>query len=98
MKKQKNQVEVTVKLHQQVTYGNVNYESLFLSDTVLDKRGDKSIYVSNEHHTRLSRIANVVGEDRIPLYALLDNILRHHFTLFEEMLVKEFNEKSKSLF
>ncbi|MFC4380508.1 MULTISPECIES: DUF3408 domain-containing protein [Bacteroidota] len=98
MKKQQKKVEVTVKVHQQVTYENVNYESLFLSDILMDKRGDKSIYVSSEHHTRLARIANVIGEDRIPLYALLDNILRHHFTLFEEMLVKEFNDKSKPLF
>lgn len=98
MKKQKNHVEVTVKLHQQVAYENVKYQSLFLSDSFMDKRGDKSIYVSGEHHTRLSRIAKVIGEDKIPLYALLDNILRHHFALFAEILVKEFNDKSKPLF
>ncbi len=98
MKKQNKKVEVTVKVHQQITYENVNYESMFLSETLMDKRGDKSIYVSNENHIRLVRIAHVIGEDRIPLYALLDNILRHHFTLFEAMLVKEFNEKSKPLF
>lgn len=98
MKKQKNKVEVTVKLHQQVTTENINYESMFLSDVLVDKRGDKSIYVSREHHIRLARIAHVIGEDRIPLYVFLDNILRHHFMLFEDMLVKEFNEKSKPLF
>lgn len=98
MKKQRNKVEVTVKLHQKVTIENVNYESMFLSETLMDKRGEKSIYVSSEHHIRLLRIAHVIGEDRIPLYALLDNILRHHFMLFEELLVKEFNEKSKPLF
>nr|WP_228420126.1 DUF3408 domain-containing protein [Chryseobacterium camelliae] len=98
MKKPKNQVEVTVKLRQQVVYDNVNYESLFLSDTFMYKRGHKSIYVSSEHHTRLSRIANVIGEDKIPLYALLDNILRHHFTVFEDMLINEFINKSKPLF
>jgi len=98
MKKQNRKVEVTVKVHQQVTYENVSYESLFLSDTLMEKRGDKSIYVSGEHHTRLARIASVIGEDKIPLYALLDNILRHHFMLFEEMLVREFKDKSKPLF
>ncbi|KKO89437.1 hypothetical protein AAW12_23725 [Sphingobacterium sp. Ag1] len=87
-----------MKLNQKVIYENLNYESLFLSDQVMDRRSDKSIYVSNEHNTWLSRIVNVIGEDKIPLYALLDNILTHHFTLFEEMLVKEFQEKSKSLF
>lgn len=98
MKKQKNKVEVTVKLHQLVTTANLNYKSMFLSDALMEKRGDKSIYVSREHHIRLARIAHVIGEDRIPLYVFLDNILRHHFVLFEEMLVKEFNEKSKPLF
>lgn len=98
MKKQNKKVEVTVRVNRQVTYENVNYESLFLSESLMDKRGDKSIYVSGEHHTRLVRIANVIGEDKIPLYALLDNILRHHFTLFEKILVKEFNDKSTPLF
>lgn len=98
MKKQKNKVEVTVKLHQQVRMENLNYESMFLSDALMEKRGDKSIYVSREHHVRLARIAHVIGEDKIPLYVFLDNILRHHFTLFENMLIKEFNEKSKPLF
>ncbi|WP_353148495.1 DUF3408 domain-containing protein [Chryseobacterium sp.] len=98
MKKQNKTVEVTVKVHHQVTCENENYESLFRSDLFMDKGGDRIIYVSSEHHTRLSRIANVIGEDKIPLYALLDNILRHYFTLFAEILVKEFNDKSKPLF
>lgn len=98
MKNQKNKVEVTVKVHQQLIVENLSYESMFLTNALMDKRGDKSIYVSQEHHLRLVRIAHVIGEDRIPLYVLLDNILRHHFSLFEDLLIKEFGEKSKPLF
>lgn len=99
MKKKNSKIEVTVKLQQrQPGCEIVKYESLFLSESSMGKRGDKSIYVSDEHHTRLSRILNVIGEGRLPLYALLDNILRHHFSLFEEMLIKEFDDKSKPLF
>ncbi|MFC3355995.1 DUF3408 domain-containing protein [Sphingobacterium zeae] len=99
MKKKNSKIEVTVKLQQrQPVYETVKYESLFLSESSMSKRGGKSIYVSDEHHRRLSRILNVIGEGRLPLYALLDNILRHHFSLFEEMLIKEFEDKSKPLF
>jgi hypothetical protein len=44
------------------------------------------------------RIAKVVGQGEIPLYAYLDNILKHHFELFSEEIIAEYNKSSKSIF
>nr|WP_198999702.1 DUF3408 domain-containing protein [Flavobacterium sp. ASV13] len=74
------------------------YEKTFLHMNEMQKRGSKSIYLSPEHHERLTRIIQIVGDDKIPLFAYLNNILEHHFRVFEETITKEFNEKYKGLF
>ncbi|MFH6961702.1 DUF3408 domain-containing protein [Flavobacterium plurextorum] len=74
------------------------YEKAFLQMNEIQKRGSKSIYLSAENHERLTRIVQIVGEDKIPLFAYLNNILEHHFRVFEETITKEFKEKYKRLF
>lgn len=75
-----------------------NYGENFLKTHSMTKRGDKSIYIRQEYHERLSRIVQVIGKDEIPLYAYLDNILEHHFELFEKAITDDFNEKFKPIF
>lgn len=75
-----------------------SYGEQFLIAHSMTKRGDKSIYIRKEYHERLSRIIQVIGKDEIPLYAYLDNILEHHFELFEEAITSDFNEHFKPLF
>lgn len=98
MKKKKNTVEVTVKLQRGAAQNTASYARTFLKKKSMDKRGEKSIYVRPEYHERLSRIAQVIGGDKIPLYALLDNIQTHHFDTYGEMLIQEFEAKTKPLF
>ena len=75
-----------------------SYGDHFLKTHSMVKRGDKSIYIRQEYHERLSRIVQVIGKDEIPLYAYLDNILEHHFELFEKAITDDFNEKFKPIF
>ncbi|MCP2025776.1 hypothetical protein L1276_000916 [Flavobacterium sp. HSC-32F16] len=75
-----------------------SYGSHFLITHSMTKRGDKSIYIRQEYHERLSRIVQVIGKDQIPLYAYLDNILEHHFEVFEKAITEDFNEKFKPIF
>lgn len=75
-----------------------SYGSLFLDGHTMTKRGDKSIYIRQEYHERLSRIIQVIGEDRIPMYAYLDNILAHHFKMFEKEITDDFNSKYRPIF
>lgn len=75
-----------------------SYGEHFLKTHSMSKRGDKSIYIRQEYHERLSRIVQVIGKDQLPLYAYLDNILEHHFELFEKAITDDFNEKFKPIF
>ncbi|OJV52459.1 MAG: hypothetical protein BGO31_07355 [Bacteroidetes bacterium 43-16] len=74
------------------------YTSKFLKYNSLKKRGDKSIYVRKEYHERLNYIVHILGGGDIPLYAYLDNILEHHFSLFEKAIKEDINLNYKPLF
>ncbi|WP_185211635.1 DUF3408 domain-containing protein [Sphingobacterium mizutaii] len=75
-----------------------SYGERFLNSHSMTRRGDKSIYIRQEYHERLFRIVQVIGSDKIPLYAYLDNILEHHFEQFEKAITDDFNDKFKPIF
>ncbi|MFZ4860715.1 DUF3408 domain-containing protein [Sphingobacterium sp. Mn56C] len=77
---------------------DIGYGERFLDSHTMTRRGDKSIYIRQEYHERLSRIVQVIGKDNIPLYAYLDNILEHHFEQFEKAITEDFNNKFKPIF
>lgn len=74
------------------------YSSKFLKRNTMKGRGDKAIYVRPEYHQKLTHIVRIIGADEIPLYALLDNILKHHFDLFSDEILQDYNRKIKPLF
>lgn len=78
--------------------GKRSYGSLFIKRHLMNRRRDKTIYVRKECHERLSRIVQVIGGGNIPLYAYLDNILKHHFELFSGEIIKDFDKMNKPLF
>lgn len=74
------------------------YEERFLKEYTMHGRGDKAIYVRSEYHQKLLRIVQVIAQSRIPLYAYLDNILKHHLDLFEQEITEDFNNKNNPIF
>ena len=75
----------------------VDYEVLFFSNTGGNARNGKSVYIRPEFHERLMRIVQVIGEDRISLYAYLDNVLEYHFKEFAEQIKKSYDDKYKPI-
>lgn len=76
----------------------ISYIEQFLTHHTMTKRGDKSIYIRPEYHERLSRIIQIIADEQIPLYAYLDNILAHHFEMFEKEITDDFNNKYRPIF
>jgi hypothetical protein len=74
-----------------------DYEKLFFKRAETNARNGKSVYIRPDFHERLSRIVQVIGEDKITIYAYLDNLLEHHFQEFGEDITKSFNEKYKPI-
>ena len=71
------------------------YSSKFLKRNTLKGRGDKCIYVRPEYHEKLTRIVKIIGAGEIPLYAYLDNILKHHFEQHSEEIIEDYNKNHK---
>ncbi|WP_353158825.1 DUF3408 domain-containing protein [Myroides odoratus] len=58
----------------------------------------KSVYVRQEHHETFNRLTNIMGIDKLTIYAYLDNIIEYHFQEFGEMIKEIYNDKHKPLF
>lgn len=80
-----------------VLKGADDYETLFFSNPESNARNGKSVYIRPEFHERLTRIVQVIGEDKISLYAYLDNVLQHHFKEFGEQIKTSFDDKYKPI-
>lgn len=73
------------------------YESLFFKKTETNARDGKTAYIRPEFHERLTRIVRVIGEDKLSIYAYLDNLLDYHFQEFGKEITKSFNDKYKPI-
>ncbi|MEK6484829.1 DUF3408 domain-containing protein [Myroides odoratimimus] len=78
-------------------YNSTGYEELFFKDVKSTARHGKSVYIDTKHHKILSRIVQVIADDRLTIYAYLYNLLEHHFKEFEEQITTSFNEKNKPI-
>lgn len=75
----------------------VDYESIFFKKTDTNARDGKTVYIRPEFHEKLTRIIQVIGEDKITIYAYLDNLLDYHFQEFAEQITKSYNDKYKPI-
>ena len=74
-----------------------DYESLFFKRTDTNARDGKTVYIRPDFHEKLSRMVQVIGEDKITIYGYLDNLLDYHFQEFGEQITKSYNDKYKPI-
>ncbi|MFL9844258.1 DUF3408 domain-containing protein [Flavobacterium rhizosphaerae] len=79
------------------TRGADNYEQEFLRNKDGSARAGKVVYVRPEFHERLTRIVQVIGEDKISVFEYMDNVLEHHFKEFGDEIIQSFNDKYKPI-
>ena len=76
---------------------STDYEAIFFKKTHTNARDGKTVYIQPDFHEKLSRIVQVIGEDKLAIYAYLNNVLEYHFQEFGEQITKSFNEKYKPI-
>lgn len=74
-----------------------DYESTFIKKSDTNARDGKTVYIRPEFHEKLTRIIQVIGEDKISIYAYLDNLLDNHFQEFSEQITNSYNDKYKPI-
>ncbi|MBT2623595.1 DUF3408 domain-containing protein [Chryseobacterium sp. ISL-6] len=74
-----------------------DYETLFFKKPDTNARDGKTVYIRPDFHEKLSRIVQVIGEDKLTIYAYLDNLLEYHFHEFGDQITISFNNKYKPI-
>ncbi|MDR0506842.1 MAG: DUF3408 domain-containing protein [Dysgonamonadaceae bacterium] len=78
--------------------GKHDYEALFIRESNVTARLGKTVYIRKEFHDRIQKIVQVIGENEISLFSYIDNIIAHHFEMFQEDIVQSYNQKNNSIF
>jgi hypothetical protein len=56
-------------------------------------RFGKSIYITQKHHERISKIVSIIGNRDITLYDYLDNVLTEHFNRWHDEIVSSIDNR-----
>ncbi|TDE29384.1 DUF3408 domain-containing protein [Flavobacterium ranwuense] len=97
--KEPEQEKLVIKERSKVKKINeTDYEKIFFKRAETNARNGKSVYIRPDFHEKMSRIIQVIGEDKITIYAYLDNLLEYHFQEFGEQITKSYNDKHKPIF
>ncbi len=73
------------------------YKTQFFKKIDTNARNGKTVYIQPDFHEKLSRIVQVIGEDRLTIYTYLNNVLEYHFQEFGEQITRSYNEKYKPI-
>ena len=75
-----------------------DYETLFIRESNITARLGKTVYIRKEFHDRIQKIVQVIGENEMSLFSYIDNIITHHFEVFQDDIVNLYNQKNNSIF
>ncbi|MDV3837638.1 hypothetical protein CMU32_12230 [Elizabethkingia anophelis] len=87
----------TAQKQQEVTTRTQLYKSTYLVPTEFTATHRKSIYISSDHHEKISRIVFILSERKITLSDYMYNILKQHFDEFENEIKAIYKDKQKSI-
>jgi len=75
-----------------------NYRLRYLKKADTVARRGKLVYVRQEYHERIRRIARVIGGDDVTLFSYIDNVLAQHFEQYREEIEAAYAGKLENLF
>ena len=75
-----------------------NYRSRYLKKADTVARRGKLVYVRQEYHDRIRRIARVIGGDDVTLFSYIDNVLAEHFAAHKEVIASLYDEYNRPIF
>ncbi|WEK70275.1 MAG: DUF3408 domain-containing protein [Candidatus Chryseobacterium colombiense] len=58
----------------------------------------RSVYIRPEFHQKFLKLIAGLEIERLTIYAYVDNIIEHHFTEFEEVIYKIYQDRNKPIF
>lgn len=75
-----------------------DYETLFIHESSVTARTGKMVYIRTEFHDTIQRITQVIGDNALSLSGFIDNVLAHHFDIYEAEITRLYEMKHKGVF
>lgn len=75
-----------------------DYTVLFIRQSEETARLGKTVYVRREFHDRILKIIQVIGGNEVSLFSYIDNIIAHHFEMYQDDIVQSYNQKNNGIF
>ena len=75
-----------------------DYEELFIQEAGITARTGKSVYIRKAHHDKIMKIVQVIGKNQISLFSYIDNVLNHHFEMFQNEITELYNKNNEGIF
>jgi hypothetical protein len=76
-----------------------DYKSLFIKQSDETARTGKTVYLRKEHHERVMKIAQVIGDNNLSIFSYIDNVPVHHFEMFQDDITELYRQRnSNSIF
>lgn len=82
----------------QKTRKQPDYTALFIRQSEETARLGKTVYVRREFHDRILKIIQVIGGNEVSLFSYIDNIIAHHFEMYQDDIVQSYNQKNNGIF
>lgn len=76
---------------------SMEYKEEFIKKAYLSARSGKAVYIRDDFHNSINRIISIVANNEISITDYLDNILSHHFELFEQEITDLFDKNYKPI-
>jgi hypothetical protein len=74
------------------------YETCFFKEVQSRTRDRKVVYIRKVFHERIMRIVQVIGENDYSLFDYLNNVLDHHFDIYQNEITELYREKNTDIF
>lgn len=76
----------------------INYGAFFFKEAEVKTRSGKVVYIRKEYHDRILKIVRVIGENEQSLFSYLDNVLEHHFAMFQDDITELYRKRNTDIF
>lgn len=73
------------------------YLSVYLKGTGITARSGKQAYISREHHERIRRIVQTIGNNEISMSDYIYNVLERHFEEYRDEISESVNNHLKTI-
>lgn len=75
------------------------YEDLFLVDTHLVGRMQKTTYIRKEYHELIIKLISVLPKNgKFSIFSYIDNVLSEHFKRYRKEIEEIYNQHQKGIF